>query len=89
MAIKFTLQGEHLPYDELHSAETNSLIKNKVTHEFIAESLDEVLPAIKAFLLGLEYNPRGDLEFVDNFSSEEPFEYKDSWTEHNTKGNSE
>lgn len=70
MAVKFTLTGEHLPYGELQSAETNNLVQSKITHEFVAETLDEVLPQIKAFLLGLQYNPEGDLEFVDNFSEE-------------------
>ncbi|NBW57075.1 hypothetical protein EBR43_04690 [bacterium] len=89
MAVKFKLQGEHLPFGELQSSETNNFSTRKVTHEFVAESLDEVLPAIRDFLKGLGYEPAGDLEFVDNFSSEEPFEYKNSWSEHNTKGNSE
>ncbi len=89
MAVKFTLQGEHLPFDELASSETNGLVYSKITHEFTAETLNEILPQIKAFLLGLQYNPEGDLEFVDNFSIEEPFEYKNSWSEHTTKGNSE
>jgi len=90
MAVKFTLQGEHLPLEELASTETNNLIRSKVIHEFTAESIDEILPAIKGFLLGLGYNSQGDLEFVDNYSAEETFEYKaDSWLEHNTKGNSE
>ena len=100
MAVKFTLTGEQLPFGELPSAETNNLVRNKITHEFTAETLDEVLPQIKAFLLGLQYNPEGDLEFVDNhasdtlgkpspYRSDVPFEYKDSWSPHNTKGNSE
>lgn len=87
MAVRFTLTGEHLPYGELPSAEINNLVQSKITHEFVAETLDEVLPQIKAFLLGLQYNPEGDLEFVDNYASdtlgkpsslntEEPFEYK-------------
>jgi len=100
MAVKFTLTGEHLPYGELPSAEINNLVQSKITHEFVAETLDEVLPQIKAFLLGLQYNPEGDLEFVDNYASdtqgkpssystEELFEYKDSRSEHITKGNKE
>jgi len=67
MAVKFTLQGEHLPFGELQSAETNNLVQSKITHEFVAETLDEVLPQIKAFLLGLQYNPEGSLEFVNNY----------------------
>lgn len=70
MAVKFTLQGEHLPYGELQSAETSGLIYGKITHEFTAETLDEILPQIKAFLLGLQYNPEGDLEFVNNYPEE-------------------
>ena len=87
MAVKFTLTGEHLPYGELPSAEINNLVTSKITHEFVAETLDEVLPQIKAFLLGLQYNPEGDLEFVDNYASDtlgKPFEYKPySWQEQN------
>ena len=89
MAVKFTLVGEHLPFGEFQSSNLNNVITSKVTHEFTAETLDEILPVIKDFLKGLGYEPTGDLEFVDNFSSEEPFKYKDSWSEHNTKGNSE
>jgi len=87
MAVKFTLTGEHLPYGELPSAEINNLVTSKITHEFVAETLDEVLPQIKAFLLGLQYNPEGDLEFVNNYPNapaEQPFEYKPyGWREHN------
>ena len=87
MAVKFTLTGEHLPYGELPSAEINNLVTSKITHEFVAETLDEVLPQIKAFLLGLQYNPEGDLEFVNNYPdtpTEQPFEYKPySWQEQN------
>jgi len=100
MAVKFTLTGEHLPYGELPSAEINNLVQSKITHEFVAETLDEVLPQIKAFLLGLQYNPEGDLEFVDNYASDtfgqpstyvakNPVDCKGSWFEHNTKGNEE
>ena len=100
MAVKFTLTGEHLPYGELPSAEINNLVQSKITHEFVAETLDEVLPQIKAFLLGLQYNPEGDLEFVDNYASDtfgQPSAYvakdtvdcKGNWFEHNTKGNKE
>ena len=67
MAVKFTLQGEYLPFGELQSAETNNLVCNKVTHEFTAETLDEILPQIKAFLMGLQYNPKGELEFVQDY----------------------
>jgi len=76
MAVKFTLQGEHLSdlpcktYGELSYAETNNWVRNKVTHEFTAETLDEVLPQIKAFLLGLQYNPKGELEFVEDYPLE-------------------
>lgn len=93
MAIKFKLQGEHLPFGELQSSETNNYSIRKVTHEFVAESLDEVLPAIRDFLKGIGYEPTGDLEFVDNFPEDLNIEsseyYKDSWSENNTKGNSE
>ena len=100
MAVKFTLTGEQLPFGELPSSEINNLVRCKITHEFTAETLDEVLPQIKAFLLGLQYNPEGDLEFVNNYVSdtlgkpssyniEEHFECTGNWSKHNTKGNSE
>ena len=101
MAVKFTLTGEHLPYGELQSTETNNWVQSKITHEFTAETLDEILPQLKAFLLGLQYNPEGDLEFVDNFT-DKPFKwgsYSDGGTtplvhakdikQFTTKGNSE
>ena len=88
--IKFTLIGEQLPLDVFEATKINNTVSTKVTHEFTGEHLDEVLPAIRDFLKGLGYEPVGDLEFVDNFSTEEPFVYKaDSWLNHNTKGNSE
>ena len=70
MAVKFTLTGEHLPFGELQSEETNNLVRNKITHEFTAETLDEILPQIKAFLQGLQYNPKGELEFVEDYPLE-------------------
>lgn len=75
MAVKFTLQGEHLPFGELQASETNNAVTNKITHEFVAENIDEILPQFKAFLLGLQYNLEGDLEFVDNNLHEKPFEW--------------
>ena len=68
---KFTLRGEYISPDELQASEINSILSTKVTHEFVAETLDEVLPQIQDFLRGLGYQPEGNLEFVEDFTAEE------------------
>ena len=83
--MKFTLKGEYISPDELQASETNSIFSTKVTHEFCAETLDEVLPQIQDFLRGLGYQPVGNLEFVEDFTAEESEEA----THYTTKGNSE
>ena len=82
---KFTLKGEYISPDELQASEINSILSTKVTHEFVAETLDEVLPQIQDFLRGLGYQPEGNLEFVEDFTAEE----SDETTHYTTKGNSE
>jgi len=69
--MKFTLKGEYISPDELQASETNSILSTKVTHEFVAETLDEVLPQIQDFLRGLGYQPEGNLEFVEDYTAEE------------------
>ena len=82
---KFTLRGEYISPDELQASEINSVLSTKVTHEFVAETLDEVLPQIQDFLRGLGYQPEGNLEFVEDFTAE----VSDEATHYTTKGNSE
>jgi len=77
----------------------------RLTMEFQADSIEEILRQVGYFLKGCSYEFEGDIRVVSDFektSKETPFEYKaDSWLKYNsvnpvteckgffTKGNSE
>lgn len=79
---KFTFIAEHKDlYDNL----TN----NKVTHEFEAEDLNDVLDNFECFLRGAGYVPEGTLDFVDVEHVELSDELKEKLGQHQRQGHSE
>ncbi|NDB94962.1 MAG: hypothetical protein EBZ78_02195 [Verrucomicrobia bacterium] len=61
---KFTLIFEYC-LDDLEASNISKSSQARITHEFSAVCLDEVLPEIRNFLRGAGYEIDGDIRIAD------------------------